>query len=284
MQLRSIHLALALCCALVTGLSAAADLPLLRERSDAERPALMFIGAPHFANYNRDVNNNTVPDVMSTQRQAELARLAQALAAFKPTKIAVEVAASRQDKLDATYRAYRAGTHQLASDESEQLGMRLAAACGHAAIYAIDWNEMPPGKVDDFDYEEWAATPEKSALLARIRKSASLADDNQRLHSTSVAEWLLKHNDPELQARGHRRYFDYALLGDSTKQPGANWVANWYGRNLKIFAKLVALAPQPGERILVIYGAGHIFPLREFAQQSGAFTVVDPRPLLQQAR
>jgi len=50
----------------------AADLPLLRDRTEGKRPLLMLIGSPHFANYGHDVNNNTVPDVMTEQRQAEI--------------------------------------------------------------------------------------------------------------------------------------------------------------------------------------------------------------------
>lgn len=262
----------------------AADLPLLRERSEGQRPTLMLIGAPHFANYNQDINNTTVPDVLPAQRQAEIARITQALLAFRPTKVAVEMPAKRQEKLSAAYREYVAGSYQLRRDEYEQLGMRIAAAAGHKDIYGIDWNEMPPGTVEDFDYDEWATKNGQSTLLARIRENPAIADDNRQLHSTTVAEWLVKYNQPEALARSHRRYFDFAMIGNKQQYPGANWVANWYGRNLKIFNKLVTLAPQADDRILVIYGAGHIFLLREFAQQSGAFTVADPLPLLQQAR
>lgn len=261
----------------------AADLPLLRDRSEGQRPTLMLIGAPHFANYNQDVNNTSVPDVLSPRRQAEIARIAQALLSFRPTKVAVEIPAKRQDKLSANYRAFLAGAYQLRSDEYEQLGMRIAAAAGHKDIYGVDWNEMPPGTVEDFDYDEWSTKNGAALLLARVRANPAIAEDNKALHSTTVAEWLIKYNQPEALARSHRRYFDFAMIGNSEQYPGANWVANWYGRNLKIFSKLVALAPQADDRILVIYGAGHAFLLREFAQQSGAFTVADPLPLLQQA-
>lgn len=262
----------------------AADLPLMRDRTEGNRPVLMLVGSPHFANYGHDVNNNTVPDVMSAHRQAEMARVVQALAAFRPTKVAVEIQAERQDKLTAKYRSFVAGTYQLRSDEYEQLGMRLAANAGHKDIYAVDWNEMPPGTVEDFDYEEWAEKNAQTALLARVRNNTDVAEENRQLHKTTVAEWLVKYNQPDTLARAHRRYFDFAMLGNERQYPGANWVANWYGRNLKIFSKLVRLAPEPGDRILVIYGGGHIFHLREMALQSGAFTVADPLPLLQQAR
>jgi hypothetical protein len=51
-------------------------------------------------------------------------------------------------------------------------------------------------------------------------------------------------------------------------------------RNLRIFAKLARVADKPGDRVLVIYGAGHAFLLNEFAEQSHAFKVASPEPLL----
>ena len=262
----------------------AADLPLLRDRTEGKRPVLMLIGSPHFANYGHDVNNNTVPDVMTEQRQAEINRIVQALATFKPTKVAVEISAAGQEKLSTKYRSFLAGDYKLRSDEYEQLGIRIAAMAGHKDIYAVDWNEMPPGTVEDFDYDEWATKNGQAALLAQVRNNSDVAEENRQLHTTSVAEWLIKYNQPDSLARAHRRYFDFAMLGNSQQYPGANWVANWYGRNLKIFSKLVRLAPQADDRILVIYGGGHILHLREMALQSGAFTIADPLPLLQQAR
>src|ERR1700728_551428 len=44
---------------------------------------------------------------------------------------------------------------------------------------------------------------------------------------------------------------------------GADLVAAWHRRNLKMFAKLSRLSG-PGERILVLYGQGHAYLLRDF--------------------
>lgn len=275
---------MALACLAAAVQASAAEPALLRERTEANRPTVMFLASPHFANHGQDVNNRLVPDVLTPQRQAEIAKIAQALATFQPTRIAVEIDSTRQDKLSAEYRDYRAGKRELNAEEYQQLGMRIAAAAGHADIYGINWNNMPPGKIEDFDYLEWANKHGKQDLLKRVRHDPTLAEDNRLLNTTSVAEWLLRANDPARQAYSHRRYFDYTAIGDNDNQPGANWLANWYGRNLKIFAKLVNLADQPGDRVLVIYGAGHIPTLRQFAEQSGAFNVADPLPLLRKAQ
>lgn len=274
---------MALACLLAATQATAADPSLLRDRNEKDRPTVMFIGAPHFANHFRDVINIKVPEIQSPQRQTEIARLAQVLLTFRPTKVAVEVARDKQDKLSDDYRAYLAGTRTLTSEEAEQLGMRVAALAKLPDIYAVDWNKMPPGKIEDFDYVTWSKEHGREALLKRIRDSGHAAGETERMLQTSVAQWLVERNTPEALADSHRRYYDFAMLGEGDSHPGANWVANWHGRNLKIFAKLVDLADQPGDRVLVIYGAGHIPTLRQFSQQSGAFTVADPLPLLRQA-
>jgi hypothetical protein len=43
---------------------------------------------------------------------------------------------------------------------------------------------------------------------------------------------------------------------------------------------VVLLAAQPSDRVVVIYGAGHAYLLRQFARESGAFRLVDVAEVL----
>lgn len=258
--------------------AAAEPVKLLRDRPAGERPQLMLLGAPHFANHGLDVVNAQVPDVLEAKRQEEIGEVVAALARFRPTKVVVEWNAEKQAKLDQRYTDYRAGKYQLTRDESDQLAMRVAARLGHARIHAVDWNKMPPGRIEDFDYEQSARREGQQARLDAIRHKSRAEQATAFLRGATVQEWLVQYNLPEQLAKSNRAYFDYALLGE----PGANWIGNWYARNLKIFANLVRLA-EPGDRILVVYGQSHVFPLRQYAEQSGAFEVVSPVPYLQPA-
>jgi len=60
---------------------------------------------------------------------------------------------------------------------------------------------------------------------------------------------------------------------------GADMVAEWHRRNLRMFAKLSRLTG-PGERILVLYGQGHAYLLREFIRQAPDMKLVDAESLL----
>ncbi|MBI4911963.1 MAG: hypothetical protein HY823_04440 [Acidobacteria bacterium] len=245
---------------------------LLRDRKPAERPALLVLGTVHLDNPGRDVVNTRIDDVRSPSRQAQLAEIINRLAAFRPTRIAVEWDRLEQARLDARYRDYREGRYSLGRSEVDQIGLRLAARLGLPRLEAVDWNEMPPGKEEDFDWMAWA---ESRGDLGRVQalRSPSRGDSPER---EDLLAWLRHANAPAVMETSHRQYFDYLLLGDDKAYPGANWVGNWFTRNLKIFTHLLRLTGDPKERILVVYGAGHAPLLRQFSEQSGAFRLEDP--------
>lgn len=254
---------------------------LLRDRLPHERPWLMVVGTPHLANHGRDVVNSQIDDVLAPERQIEIEAIVKALEAYRPTRIVVEYPVARQAELDQRYAAYRAGSYALTRDEIDQIGLRLAARLDLPRVVAADWNEMPPGDIASMDWDTYANRKGKADVVAAIRDPRRA--EAQDLSGTPLTELLTRMNTQEALASSHRRYFDFAMLSDDVEAPGANWVANWHGRNLRIFARLVRIADDPGDRVMVIYGAGHAPLLRQFADQSGAFLVIDPVPYLRGA-
>lgn len=261
--------------------TASAQASLLRNRMPHERPWLMVVGTPHLANHGRDVINLQVDDVMTPARQAEIEAIVAALARFAPTRVVVEHPVAGQAALDARYADYRAGRYALGRSEVDQIGLRLAARLDLPRVDAGDWNGMPPGDIASMDWDAYARRTGKEAMVAAMRDPRGL--EGAVPAGVALADVLVRTNTPAALAERHRRYYDYAMLGDDVDAPGANWMANWHGRNLRIFARLVRLAESPRERMLVVYGAGHAPLLRQFGEQSGAFLVVDPVPYLRAA-
>ena len=241
----------------------------------------MVVGMPHLANHGRDVINTKVDDVLAPQRQQEIEAIVEGLAAYRPTRIVVEYPVTRQAELDQRYAAYRAGRYALTRDETDQIGLRLAARLQLPRVHAADWNGMPPGDEASMDWDTYANRTGKAELVAAMRdpRRAELQD----LADTPLTDLLARLNTTDALAARHRRYFDYAMLSDDADAPGANWLANWHGRNLRIFARLVRISDSPTDRVLVIYGAGHAPLLHQFAEQSGAFRIIDPVPYLRAA-
>lgn len=250
----------------------ACALPLHAQVADTAAPAhVLILGTYHFANPGLDVVKAEVTDVLSPTRQAEIAAVAQALARFRPTKIAVEHHPEAAQRLDSLYAAYRAGRHQLSRNETEQLGFRLAAMLDHPRVYPIDH----PG---DFPFDavvEYAEAHEP-ALLARLRAELAqrAAESNRRQREHTVAEILRMSNDPADLARDHGAYVRIAGLGAGDGYPGAALLSEWYERNVYIFANVQQLAA-PGERVLVIIGSGHAPILRELVSYDPRMVLVD---------
>jgi hypothetical protein len=249
-----------------------------------EAPALLVLGSAHFANPGRDAVNFEVADVMSDTRQQQMEDVVRQLAEFEPTHIAVEVLSRQQAELDQRYRDYRDGKYELNRNESEQLGMRLAALLGHERVYAVDWNENPPGPgtPEDYDWYAYGETNGHNAILAAITDPERAKDFYVEMGEQSIGKWLLRINAPANLAASHRVYFDIASVGDGENRIGATWVGSWYARNLKIYNRLVELAPTRDKRVLVIYGQGHAYLLRQFAREHGHFDLVDVDAVLKE--
>ena len=82
------------------------------------------------------------------------------------------------------------------------------------------------------------------------------------LSAHTVLETLLYMNADAKVAEDMGYYFRYAHFGEAGDWPGAELLASWYRRNIRIFSNIAQLAG-PDERILVIYGAGHLGWLRQ---------------------
>jgi hypothetical protein len=66
-------------------------------------------------------------------------------------------------------------------------------------------------------------------------------------------------------ARDMASYFAIVPFADPDDYAGPDLLAAWYQRNIRIYSNIVKLVESPRERILVIYGAGHLAWLRQDA-------------------
>jgi len=243
----------------------------------AQQPALLIVGTPHFGNPGRDIVNTRVVDVTTPERQREIEAIVERLAAFRPTRVAVEWPIDAQARLDQRYADYRAGRYRLSANETDQIGLRLAARLGLQRVDAVDWGGNAPGADSDYDFPAWAQSHGRGdEWRARVERQQVEADATARLMAcTPVSSWIRQLNTAEERSAMQRPYYAIAQMGDNAANPGAAWVGAWYARNLRILNNLVALAPRPQDRIVAVYGAGHGFLLDQQAREAGAFAVAD---------
>jgi hypothetical protein len=260
MLLRRLFATLALCLA-----------PIAAPRAQpAAKPVeVMVVGVFHMSNPGHDIHNLKVDDVLEPKRQAQIAAVIAGLARFKPTKVGVEWPA---DIVAERYKQYLAGTLAPSRNEVVQLGFRLAKTAGAEGVYSLDAD-------GDFPYERLKNFAEtrgfKDLLDADNAVVQRNVDEQARLLAEKgVAADLRFLNDPQ-RLRGDNAFYRSMLrIGEGDDQPGVDLLTAWYHRNFRICANLLHLA-KPGDRIVVFFGSGHAFLLRQCVTETPGFKLVE---------
>jgi hypothetical protein len=233
----------------------AADLSFAVEPNRAE---VLVLGVYHMSNPGLDIFNMQADNVLAPKRQLEIAELVALLKKFKPTKIAVEH--DSQKKLSERYKKYLAAQYELTANEIDQIGLRLAKELGHQSVYATDADgDFPFQRV--VNYAKASGQSAKlEAILGEIGEMVKAQGEYLKKHT--VLETLLYMNSDAKAAQDIGFYYLQARFGEAGDYAGPDLLAEWYRRNVRIYNEVAKLLESPEERILVIYGSGHLPWLR----------------------
>jgi hypothetical protein len=231
-------------------------------QSDA-RPEILVLGTYHMANPGRDVHNMQADDVLSPRRQREIAQLIEVLKRFRPTKIAVEAQVGSQ-RIPQQYADYLAGKYTLTRNEIDQIGFRLAKELGHHAVHPVDESgDFPYYRV--LNYAKANGLKEKfDAREATTAARVKAQGDFLRTHT--VLETLEYMNADSVVAEAVASYYAFVPFGERFEYAGPDLVAAWFQRNIRIYHNITRLISSPTDRILVIYGSGHLGWLQQNAR------------------
>lgn len=245
---------------------------------------VMVLGTYHMGNPGQDLHNARIDPVTTPAKQAELEAVAEALARFRPTAIAVErVARDQADMLDHRYPAFTPVDLLTNPDERVQVGYRLAHRLGLERVYGIDEQDRD-GQPSYFPFEDvqaWAEANGRSAALGAMHEQVAtmIGEMETRQRADTVGEVLRWMNTPESAASGQTFYTALLAFGAGDAQPGAVLNGRLYTRNALIFARLMQAA-RPGDRIVIVYGSGHSYWLRQFVQTTPGFRLVEANDYL----
>ena len=242
--------------------------------SAVEAIRVLLLGSDHLDEWD---GAHGPPDILSAQKQAEIAELIDRLKRFAPTKVALEMLASRQAKLDDRYAEYIAGSGTDDRNEIVQIGFRVALET-QATVHAVDadWT-LAHGPVEEFfaEHPDERFTEDRSPEL-----QAAIVNTWRASLELPLYEYFRYLNDPPVAQLNDREYLDRWLpVGAGRTWAGVDLVASWYRRNLRILANLQQVSA-PGDRILVLFGAGHAPSLQHFLEVSGRFDYVSPLDFL----
>lgn len=236
----------------------------------AKKTQIMLIGTYHFSNPGADFNNVKAVDVLAPERQREIGKLVTSVAKFAPSKVAVEWPAQIVQE---RYPKFLAGQLQDSRNEVVQLGFRLARERGLKTVYGLDVDGNFP-----FDpVADWAGKHgRKGEIDAAMAMGAKEVEHISSLQDkTSIGGVLRDMNTQASIALNHSFYPPMLTMGSGDDQPGVKLLSAWYERNFAICARLLQQV-QPGDRVVVFYGQGHIYLLQQCLREQSSVQLVDP--------
>jgi hypothetical protein len=256
---------------------------ILLDQSHPPTKALL-LGSFHFGYPNLDghkTDSSKMMDVLSPQRQKEIRQLVDVLASFKPTRVYIE--SSNQQRTDSLYNAYREGKHALRRNEIDQIAFRLAKELNLPTVYAVDASSFADdnGKKYPWIDSMWNSPAQvnktRDDYWSRKYKMMYDAGDSTELINTMLETFLVM-ADPMTLHRMHGHYLAGGFNTSDKSGPDilAMW---WYSRNLRIFNNILSTKPSGEDRILVLFGNGHMPILKHCFEASPEFEVTELKDL-----
>ena len=242
-------------------------------------PQVLLVGTFHFDYPNMDVVKTTADkqvDVLSAQKQVEMEQLVSYIAQFKPTKIVVEArpGAAWLAKKMVKYRAYKNGTRKLGRDEMEQITFRLLTQFKLDTLYGGDAPTIFDELYDSKDSLALRPTLDKiftgwqnynykcNEPVCALQDSVSKIEEQIELKWPLLDVFKYLNSDNSLN-RNYGAYFDGEYFTQGQYRGADALAMDWYNRNLRIFRNIQSITTSPDDRILVLFGAGHIAILKQ---------------------
>lgn len=254
--------------------------PLFAQTSD--HVEVMTLGTFHFAFPNLDVvkvDQDDQIDVLETTYQSEINTIVNRIAAFKPTIIAIERTHREQPKINSLYQQYRKGNYKLGRAEDEQIGFRLAKKQNLDKIYAVDAHGKQYSNVKEAFADPAKASEFEHFYFNNPDTSKRYSNGAPVYVTEGILAELIRINQPDHIKKslgnyliGHFKYesmpYDYF---------GADFeTGRWFNRNLRIFRNIQRINASEEDRILVIFGAGHLNLLNFIFSASPEYKLTSP--------
>lgn len=242
---------------------------------------VLTLGAFHFDFPNLDANQIAKPDqidIFDSKYQNDIKDIVARIYKFKPTIIVIERQPTEQSKIDSLYNEYLQGKYQLKRAEDQQIGFRLAKMLGLKKLYCVDeWgnfneniNVIVNGN-DSIESQKFDTYSENNPDSSKRFRPKSI------YKSEGILASLRQLNDEKNIKKSLGNYlvglFKYESKANDFK--GVDFeTGRWFNRNLKIFRNIQRIKTKTSDKILVIYGAGHLNLLNYFFECSPEYNLL----------
>lgn len=251
-------------------------------QGQSDKTDVLTLGTFHFAFHNRDLiktEKKDQIDVLDKKYQLEIENIVNQVSKFKPTIIAIEKSPEFQPHIDSLYSSYLAGTYTLGREEYEQIGFRVGKKLGVKKIYCVnDWGRNY-NTIDSLLSNDTVANKKFMNFFYQNPDTAKikLAFPPDIFVTQGIKAELRKRNDEQNLQKELGSYLMGIFKYENENEPffGTDYVTGWwFNRNLRIFRNIQRIERKPNDKILVIYGAGHMNLLNVFFKASPEFRLV----------
>jgi hypothetical protein len=198
----------------------------------------------------------------------DIKQIVNQLVRFKPTIICLEIPPTSTDFINTIFQKYKLDQSEKInySEEVNVIGLEVARLSGTKKIYGID-NHI------DFNYP-------KLIELANKNTSDSLyVQSIMKKYKSLNKEKLLKQykliNLKENKMETFNLYNFLATMHSPKNFEGADIIAEFYKRNLRMFSNFSDIPVTKNDRILIIMGATHTAYFDVFIESSDKYILED---------
>lgn len=255
---------------------------LFIHNSFTQETQILTLGTFHFSFPNRDIEKIEVSnqiDVLLPQYQNEIEIIVEKLSRFNPTAIAIEVNSSRQHIIDSIYNEYLKGAHDLSRQEHEQIGFRLAKKLNLTKLYCVDdWGRNYKDIDSIFKDEQSPIRNQFMESFSKNPDSLLMYSKEDVYKSKGILAQLKASNNMQHHEKNLGNYLISIFKFETKEYPyyGADFTTGWwFNRNLRIFRNIQKISTSSNDKILVIYGTGHLNLLNIFFNSSPEYNLVD---------
>lgn len=250
---------------------------------------ILLVGSYHMAGTDDPLKVDS-DNMLSPKRQQEINDVLDQLQTFRPTKIFVEVMPALQAHWDSTYRLAEQGklpTDGWAGSESYQLGTRLAQRLKlPKGVIGVHWKLSDTTANSAFDQFYRAYQNQVSEYFKTVKVDENgwwttnaqsvlnyVQASYQEMSNLSVKEALKRINSPEFSKKLY--YANNIMIMDKNAHDfGVTGSVSNVVRNLQIYTNIMSHIHSVDERVMVVYGMGHIESLRHMFEGNPQFEVV----------
>ncbi|WP_461533949.1 DUF5694 domain-containing protein [Sinomicrobium sp.] len=259
----------------------------LHLNAQTQKTKVLTLGTFHFGFPNRDFVQIEEPDqidVLDEKHQREIKTLVKKLKKFDPTVIVIEKTPSYQPVIDSLFQLYLEGKYELQRSEVDQIAFRLAKEVGVKKLICVnEWGELN-NQVDTVLQADNSAAQQRFYDYFEKTKNNPLKYNPSNIFKTEgiIAE-LIRLNTPENIKKSLGNYLIGPFKYEEEKGDffGVNFESGrWFNRNLKIFRNIQRIDTDETDRVLVLFGTGHMNILNILFESSPEYELVNTNDYL----